>query len=137
MKKISKLLKAVCFQPLLMCVFLGITIHGLAQPEVGEVFRGWTEGTLDIHHINTGKGESAFFILPDGTTMLIDAGASKRSKPRVTDAKPNDSLTPGEWISRYIFHFMEKQSEKKIDYVLLTHFHGDHIGQLSPQAKTS
>jgi len=26
---------------------------------------------------------------------------------------------------------------KKIDYVLLTHFHDDHIGALSPQAKTS
>ncbi len=137
MKQNSIFLKAVCLQPLLICVFLGITIHGLSQPEVGEVFPGWTAGTLDIHHINTGKGESAFLILPDGTTMLVDAGASKRSKPRVTDAKPNDSLTPGEWISRYILHFMGKQSEKKLDYVLLTHFHGDHIGQLSPDSKTS
>jgi beta-lactamase superfamily II metal-dependent hydrolase len=137
MKQNSISFKAVCLQSLLMCVFLGITLPGLAQPEVGEVLPGWTKGTLDIHHINTGKGESALFILPDGTTMLVDAGATRRPKPRVTDAKPNDSRTPGEWISRYILHFIGDQSEKKLDYVLLTHFHGDHMGEIFPGAKTS
>ena len=28
----------------------------------------WTPGTLDIHHINTGRGDSTLFIFPDGTT---------------------------------------------------------------------
>ena len=106
MKQNSISFKAVYLQSLLMCVFLGLTLPGLAQPEVGEILPGWTKGTLDIHHINTGKGESALFILPDGTTMLVDAGATRRPKPRVTDAKPNDRRTPGEWISRYILHFM-------------------------------
>ena len=51
---------------------------GTSQTEPTEVIVGkplplWTEGCLDIHHINTGRGESAFYILPDGTTMLIDA----------------------------------------------------------------
>jgi hypothetical protein len=36
----------------------------------------WTPGTLDIHHIATGQGNSTFFVLPDGTTMHVDAGAA-------------------------------------------------------------
>jgi len=108
-----------------------------AQPKVGDTFPYWSEGYLDIHHINTGKGECAFFILPDGTTMLVDAGATAQAKPRVTDPKPNGSRTPGEWISRYILHFMQNQPDKKLDYVILTHFHDDHIGELYPGLKKS
>lgn len=108
-----------------------------AQPNIGDIFPKWEEGYLDIHHINTGKGESAFFILPDGTTMLVDAGATQRPKPRVTDPKPNGSRTPGEWIARYIDFMGKALPEKKLDYVLLTHFHDDHIGELYPGAKQS
>ncbi len=108
-----------------------------SQPKVGDVFPAWSEGYLDIHHINTGKGESTLFILPDGTTMLVDAGATQRAKPRVTDPKPNDSRTPGEWIARYVKFMMKPLSVNKIDYVLLTHFHDDHIGELYPGAKSS
>jgi len=53
-----------------------ITLSGLAQVKVGDTLPSWSEGYLDIHHINTGKGEAAFFMLPDGTTMLVDAGAT-------------------------------------------------------------
>ena len=120
-----------------LIIFSIVSIHGYTQPKTGTVFPAWSEGYLDIHHINTGKGESAFFILPDGTTMLVDAGATQRSKPRVTDPKPDGSRTPGEWIVRYI-DFMEKTlTEKKLDYVLLTHFHDDHIGELFSGAKQS
>jgi len=119
---------------LVLAVF---SLSGLAQVKVGDSFPLWTEGYLDIHHINTGKGESSFFILPDGTTLLVDAGATARPKPRVTDPKPDGSRTPGEWISRYILHFLHNRPEKKLNYVLLTHFHDDHMGELSPGLKTS
>lgn len=126
------------FTALAVLIFtLVLATSGLAQIKVGDAFPAWSEGYLDIHHINTGKGESAFFVFPDGTTMLVDAGATARSKPRVTDPKPNNSRTPGEWISRYIMHMMQGLPEKKIDYVLLTHFHDDHIGELYPGVKTS
>ena len=115
----------------------GLTLYLHAQPKVGESLPSWTEGYLDIHHINTGKGESSFFILPDGTTMLVDAGATARPKPRVTDQKPDSSRTPGEWISRYILHMMNTLPEKKLNYILLTHFHDDHIGGLKPGLKSS
>ncbi|WP_040417259.1 ComEC/Rec2 family competence protein [Cyclobacterium qasimii] len=121
-----------------LSILMLISISGLAQePQISSVFPAWEEGYLDIHHINTGKGESTFFILPDGTTLLVDAGATQRPKPRVTDPKPNDSLTPGEWIARYIKHVMQGLPGENIDYALLSHFHYDHIGELYPEVKSS
>ena len=35
----------------------------------------WTPGTLDIHQIATGLGNSALIICPDGTSIMIVAGA--------------------------------------------------------------
>ncbi len=119
---------------LLIYMFLAMYLQVSAQ--VGNTLPAWKEGYLDIHHINTGKGESVFLILPDGTTMLVDAGATAQAKPRVTDAKPNGSRNPGEWIARYIQHYSPNPSAPKLDYVLLTHFHDDHIGELYPGLKT-
>ena len=51
---------------------------GAAQPPVappdptGGPLPAWQEGELDIHHINTGRGEASFFIFPDGTNQLVD-----------------------------------------------------------------
>ena len=38
------------------------------------VFPSWKEGTLDIHMSASSYGENTFVVMPDGTTMLIDAG---------------------------------------------------------------
>src|ERR1700743_806475 len=43
------------------------------------VLPAWTEGTLYIHHISTGRGNAAYVVMPDGTTMLIDAGEADPS----------------------------------------------------------
>lgn len=91
----------------------------------------WEEGYLDIHHICTGRGNAAFLILPDGTTMLIDAGDlgdEKKIKQEILPAFPDTSKLPGEWVARYIQHFASGAGLKPLDYVFLTHFHNDHIG---------
>src|SRR5690349_14163139 len=72
-----------------------------AAQQVGDVLPRWSAGTLDLHHINTGKGNATLAILPDGTTMLIDAGATERQE-RVTPPRPDGSRRPGEWIARYL-----------------------------------
>lgn len=109
-----------------------------AFAQVGKSFPLWSEGIMDIHHINTGRGDATFFILPDGTTLLVDAGASNRPpSPREPNCKPDDSRSPGEWISRYINHMLQEQPEQKLNYMLLTHFHEDHMGGLYPNIKSS
>ncbi|MEP6494314.1 MAG: hypothetical protein ABJF01_16645 [bacterium] len=37
---------------------------------------------MDIHQISTGRGNSALFIFPDGTTLLVDAGAPPMGYPK-------------------------------------------------------
>lgn len=103
----------------------------------GEVFPPWTPGTLDIHQISTGRGNSALFIFPDGTTMLVDAGAQTGASPRFAPARPDGSRTPGEWIVRYVNHMLAHEPAPKLDCVFLTHFHSDHMGQVSADAKLS
>jgi beta-lactamase superfamily II metal-dependent hydrolase len=97
----------------------------------------WTEGTLDIHHISTGRGESTFFHLPDGTTLLVDAGAyTGRTEEDGAPAVPNDSKKAGEWIARYIKALLKDQPAK-LDYTVLSHFDEDHIGEVEPGLATS
>ncbi|MDR0843787.1 MAG: MBL fold metallo-hydrolase [Tannerella sp.] len=97
-----------------------------------KVLPPWQEGFLDIHQICTGRGNSTFIIAPDGTTMLIDAGelGGDRKEETLLPRLPNASRTPGEWIAAYVEHFSKPLNlpMPKLDYVMLTHFHSDHIG---------
>lgn len=86
------------WMPILICLL--ISPHEQSYGQTGQPLSAWSPGLLDIHHINTGKGECIFCVLPDGTTLFIDAGATTRPKPRVTDPRPDGSRTPGEWIAR-------------------------------------
>lgn len=102
---------------------------------------GWQEDYLDIHHINTGKGDCTFFIFPDGTTMLFDAGEQDVTKPstRTTKRKPNETKLPGEWMVDYIQTIQKGLPSKNIDYAAISHFHDDHMGRphsLSPDSKS-
>jgi beta-lactamase superfamily II metal-dependent hydrolase len=102
------------------------SIYVSAQAE-GDPLEAWSEGYLDIHNINTGCGNAAYCILPDGTTLLIDAGANSPSAERHVAPRPNKTKSPGEWITNYILKHAPQDREKKIDYFFATHFHKDHI----------
>jgi hypothetical protein len=69
-------------QTLVICVVLIGPLRSVAQQKAGEVLESWQDGRLDIHQINTGRGNATFFILPDGTTLLIDAGELKLTDPQ-------------------------------------------------------
>ena len=105
---------------------------GGATAQSGETFPRWTAGTLDIHQINTGRGNAAFLMLPDGTTMLIDAGNGGNPPPRGTPPKPDASRTPAEWIVRYV----RAMGASQIDYAIVTHFHDDHMGAMPSVMKS-
>jgi len=66
---------------------------------------------LTLHFIDVGQADSMLGILPNGETILIDAG----------------NREDGNSIVRYI----KTQQIKKIDYVIATHPHEDHIGGLA------
>ncbi|MDF9832619.1 beta-lactamase superfamily II metal-dependent hydrolase [Ereboglobus sp. PH5-5] len=105
--------------------------------KAGDTLPLWSEGCLDIHHINTGKGESSLIIMPDGTTMLVDAGDIAAKGGSLLDALPDDSRLPGEWIARYISRATAGTPGRALNYVLLTHFHSDHMGKLTKTSRDS
>lgn len=85
----------------------------------------WQPGCLDIHNIATACGDCSFIKMPDGTTMLIDAG-DMRGSSWDSHCIPDDSRTPAQWIAHYISKVAP--GTERLDYVLLTHFHPDHHG---------
>ena len=95
----------------------------------------WKQGNLDIHCINTGRGESTFYIFPDGTTMLVDAAGStlKEHKYMPTPPRPDSSTTSGKAIIDYIRHFAPMGHADTLDWFVLSHYHVDHMGNIEKE----
>ena len=57
------------------------------QPASALPLEPWKPGILEIHQLATNRGNSAFLILPDGTTMMVDAGALYGTTPYLSEPK--------------------------------------------------
>ena len=99
--------KACIYWSLCLALILVSCNASKMKDSATNVLPDWQAGYLDIHQISTGRGNAAFLILPDGTTLLIDAGdlGVSRGPQEIMQPMPNDSLHPAEWIVRYITHF--------------------------------
>jgi competence protein ComEC len=67
-----------------------------------------TKGTLSVHFIDVGLGDSIFIDMPSGENMLVDVG-SQSAGPRVAA-------------------YLKSIDVRKIDRLILTHPHDDHVG---------
>lgn len=65
---------------------------------------------LKVHYLDVGQGDSIFIELPNNETMLIDAAEFYQSEK--------------------IKNYLKNLNYQKIDYVIGTHPHTDHIGGL-------
>lgn len=68
------------------------------------------EDELRVSFIDVGQGDSEFIELPDGETILIDAGTNETGKN--------------------VVEYIKSLGHTSIDYVIGTHPHEDHIGGL-------
>lgn len=104
---------------------------GCRDASVGKRWGGWKKGHFQVHFIYTGVAESMFFILPDGTTMLLDCGdfdALARGAKAVP-LLPGPGRHAGEWIARYVRRV--NPADRDVDYMMLSHYHNDHAGCLT------
>ena len=118
---------------IILCAIAFMLSHS-AFSQAEETYKGWKKGELDIHFIYTGRGEAVFYIFPDGTSMLVDAGDHQASVP-MTDPKPDLSRRGGEWVARYIERV--NPAGREVDYMMLSHFHNDHSGSVSLNVPTT
>src|SRR5271155_594459 len=75
--------------------------------------------TLRVYFVDVEGGQATLFVTPDGQSLLIDTGwdgNNGRDADRIVAAA-------------------EKAGLSKIDYVLITHFHTDHVGGLPQLAE--
>ncbi len=92
---------------------------GRVEPVFGEI----TIMQLDLPAGLTARiGESALLVGPDGTTVLIDVGNSAHADEVRSAVKTlnTTSLTAARGFSA--------RGALDVDYVIITHFHGDHVG---------
>ncbi len=105
---------------IILLICLCLLVVGCANPFVESndktsisTFNG---DTLRVNYIDVGQGDSIFIQLPNNETMLIDAG----------EAYESDS----------VINYLNNLGIKKIDYVVGTHPHTDHIGGLEEVINT-
>jgi hypothetical protein len=118
-------------------VYAGLALSGHASfaqltrtNNFTSVLPAWARGDLEIHQIDTGRGNAMFLLAPDGTTMLIDCGTTRNSSDLVAPPRPNGSLQPGEWVARYAMRRAKAAGRSSLDYMIATHVHPDHVGDL-------
>ena len=121
-------------------IFFLLSMMVVAAQDKGGQLPPWEEGMLDIHHINTGRGDAAFFVFPDATTLLLDAGDMSETHPRTLSArnavqKPDNSKTAPEWIVDYVHQFFPENKALQLDYGVITHYHDDHFGEMDVKRK--
>src|SRR3984957_11189323 len=116
---------------------MGATQAPAAQVSTRGTLPDWEPGVLEIHHIDTGRGNSALVVGPDAPTLLIDAGEAHSPENLMSPARPNASLSAGQWIARYVSGQLNRIRQSQLHIMLLTHFHGDHVGEVAASSPQS
>lgn len=118
----KKLLKNIFFVVgtitlcLAACCLAGCNIAAQEQNSTTTANTEHTAGEFVSHFLDVGQGDSEFLELPDGKTMLIDTGEYDQAQT----------------VSDYIASL----GYKKIDYLVATHPHSDHMGAMADIIKS-
>ncbi len=98
-------------------VTLLIAFTGVAAPLFAQARAPVARKTLDIYITDTEGGKATLFVAPSGETVLVDTG------------------NPGTRDLDRILEVFAAAGVTKIDYLISTHYHTDHIGGLTAVAQ--
>lgn len=101
----------------------------LAVPLIAGIFLIWLPALnglppdeLKMTVIDVGQGDSILLQLPSGRTMLIDGGGAAEGE----EAGPDDDVG-----DRIVVPFLRHAGVRKLDLLVITHPHSDHVGGLN------
>lgn len=100
MKNVKKIFRFSVFVFAVFLMFTAKNISGLNLPAN-------EEDQMSVHFIDVGQGDS-ILIESDGHYMLVDAGDNSKET--------------------IVINYLKKQGVKKLDFIIGTHPHSDHIG---------
>lgn len=101
-------MKKSLIRPVLAALILSMLLFLPAQAHLAWGASRSERHELYFYALDVGEGDSSLFIFPNGQTMLIDAG-------------PEDA-------GRNVVKYLKSLHVKKIDCLVATHPHSDHIG---------
>ena len=85
------------------------------------------DGRLTITMLDVGQGDAIVVRTPRGHTILIDSGGRLERGPGA-DGRSSAEIV-GE---RVVLAYLERQGIRRIDLLVNTHPHGDHVGGFAP-----
>lgn len=101
-------------------IIICLLVIGCSSPFIEsdnkESVSAFNEGVLQVNYIDVGQGDSILIQLPNNEVMLIDAGESYKSDD--------------------VINYIKNLGINKLDYVVGTHSHTDHIGGLEKVINT-
>lgn len=92
----------------LYCVYLENDTEDIPESTVSSFIS--EDADLEIHFIDVGQGDCSL-IMWNGTAMLIDSGEKEEAKT--------------------VLDYLKKQKVSRLDYIVVTHPHSDHMGSMS------
>ncbi len=84
---------------------------------------------LDIYYLDTEGGQATLFVSPSGQSMLVDTGFSGNQGMPVVAGAP--AITRD---ADRIMAVLKLANIGVLDYVVVTHYHGDHVGNAAELA---
>ena len=107
-------------------LIMGMTIALLAGGEL----RAATPPALQIYFIDVEGGQSTLIVTPQRETLLVDAGYAGEGS---IDSVAGDAARARDPLR--ILAAMRDAGVERIDYLMVTHFHRDHIGGIPELAQ--
>lgn len=114
---------------ILLCV-VALTVMSQTGVVHGQFGNQAPQGPLNVWFIDTEGGQATLLVTPTGDSMLIDTGfPGNQGMPGGTEAGPPmrdaDRITAA----------LKQANVTVLDYLVITHYHGDHVGNAAELAK--